>query len=88
VTDRGRLVRADADAILPVTIGTAVWALVLVALLLGRSTLDANGTTWWLGAAAVGLVSGIGGIAFLRWRRVRTAGRSAAATPAGPADQE
>jgi hypothetical protein len=72
----GRLERSDADAILPVAIGTAAWGLVLAVLLLARDSLEANGTTWWMGAALVGLVSGLGGLVFLRWRRRRAARRS------------
>lgn len=69
----GRLERSDSDALLPVAIGTVAWIVVLVGLLLAKPTLDANGTTWWIGAAAVGVVSGAGGIVFLRWRRRRSA---------------
>lgn len=76
----GRLEQSDSDAILPVSVGTLVWAVVLVGLLVARPTLDANGTTWWIGAAAVGVVSGAGGVVFLRWRRQRAARRAAAAS--------
>jgi hypothetical protein len=67
--DSDRLTRSDADGLLPVSIGTAIWAVVLVALLLSRSALEANGTSWWIGVAVVGLVSGVGGVVFLRWRQ-------------------
>lgn len=76
----GRLEQSDSDAILPVSVGTVVWAVVLVGLLVARPTLDENGTTWWIGAAAVGVVSGAGGVIFLRWRRQRAARRAAAAS--------
>jgi hypothetical protein len=76
----GRLEQSDTDAILPVSIGTVVWALLLIGLLVMRSTLDENGTTWWIGAAAVGVVSGVGGVLFLRWRKGRAARRSGPAT--------
>lgn len=66
-----RIEQSDSDAILPVSIGTAAWALVLVGLVLARQSLDDNGTTWWIGAAAVGVVSGLGGLLFLRWRKRR-----------------
>lgn len=72
----GRLEQSDSDAILPVSIGTAVWAVLLVGLLISKSTLDANGTTWWIGAAAVGVVSGVGGLVFLRWRKRRAMRRA------------
>lgn len=73
-----RLDEADADAILPISIGTVVWAVLLVGLLVARPTLEQNGTTWWIGAAAVGVVSGAGGVVFLRWRKRRALRRSAA----------
>jgi hypothetical protein len=72
-----RLRQSDSDAILPVSIGTGAWIVVLVGLLVAKPTLDANGTTWWIGAAVVGIVSGLGGLVFLRWRRGRMARRSA-----------
>jgi hypothetical protein len=75
---RGRWQQSDSDAILPVSIGTVVWALLLVGLLVAKPTLDANGTSWWIGAALVGLVSGLGGLVFLRWRRGRMRGGDAA----------
>ncbi len=59
--------RSDADAIVPVAIGTAAWAVVLVVLVLRRA--DLAGQQWWIGAAAVGVLSGVGGLIFLRWRR-------------------
>ena len=62
---------SDADALLPVGIGTVVWAVVLVTLIVQRGTLDAQGRSWWLGVATVGLVSGLGGLAFLAWRKHR-----------------
>ena len=66
-----RLSESDTDAILPVSIGTAVWAIVLVGLLVARSTLAENGTTWWIAVAAIGLLSGLIGLVFLRWRKGR-----------------
>lgn len=75
----GRLEQSDADAILPVGIGTLVWAVLLVVLLVAKPALDENGTTWWIGAAAFGLVSGAGGVLFLRWRRRRSMRRSSTA---------
>jgi hypothetical protein len=72
-----RFSQSDTDAILPVTLGTLAWTILLVVLLLLRSTLDERGTTWWIGAAAVGVVSGVGGILFLRWRKGRMSARSA-----------
>jgi hypothetical protein len=68
---QSRLARSDSDAVLPVSIGTVVWIVVLIAMILFRSTLDESGRGWWLGVAAVGVVTGLGGVVFLRWRRGR-----------------
>jgi ABC-type nickel/cobalt efflux system permease component RcnA len=73
VTVSDRLAEADEDAILPVSIGTTVWLVVLVVLLFQRDALDAHGTGWWIGAAAAGLITGAGGVLFLRWRKSRSA---------------
>ncbi len=83
-----RLDDSDSDAILPISIGTAVWTVLLVGLLVARTTLEENGTTWWIGAAAVGVVSGVGGVIFLRWRKRRAMQRSAAAPAGDVAGQE
>ncbi|MBI1351937.1 MAG: DUF2530 domain-containing protein [Actinomycetales bacterium] len=66
-----RLRRSDADGILPVSIGTAVWLGVLLVLLVSWSRLEGDGTLWWIGAAVVGVLSGSLGLVFLRWRRGR-----------------
>jgi hypothetical protein len=70
-----RLVESDDDAILPVSLGTLVWLVVLVVLLFQRPTLEEHGSTWWIATAAVGVVSGAGGIVFLRWRKRRSTSR-------------
>lgn len=71
--------RSDDDAILPVSLGTAAWAVILVVLLTQRTRLDEAGTQWWIGAAAVGVISGALGVVFLRWRRGRMDRRGAGA---------
>ncbi len=70
-----RFEQSDEDAILPVSIGTGVWLVVLVVLVALRDRLVESGTTWWIGAAAVGVVSGALGVVFLRWRRRRAQAR-------------
>ena len=75
----GRLSESDSDGILPVAIGTVAWAVVLAGLVVARPALEENGTTWWIGAAAAGLISGCGGLLFLRWRRGRAVRRDARA---------
>lgn len=72
----GRLEDSDADGILPVAIGTALWAVALVVLIAMRPRLEEAGATWWIGAAAVGLASGVVGLGFLSWRKRRQALRS------------
>ncbi len=69
--ERTRLQESDADGILPVAIGTAAWAVVLVVLLVSWTRLDADGQLWWIGVAVVGLVSGALGLVFLGWRKRR-----------------
>ena len=56
---------------MPVAIGTGVWFALLLVLLAMRGRLEESGTTWWIGAAAVGLISGALGLVFLRWRVLR-----------------
>lgn len=72
----GRLEESDADGILPVAIGTALWAVALVVLVAMRGSLEESGATWWIGAAVVGLVSGVVGLGFLNWRKRRQALRA------------
>lgn len=66
-----RAARSDADGVLPVAIGTIAWGVGLIALLLMRGRLAESGSSWWIGVATVGLVSGLGGLVFLTWRRRR-----------------
>jgi hypothetical protein len=47
-------------------IGTVVWTVALVAALLDRAALRDSGRGWWIGCAAVGVLLGLFGIAFLR----------------------
>ncbi len=64
--------QSDADGILPVAIGTAAWAVALVVLLLLRPSF-AEIDALVIGVAAVGLLSGLLGLLFLRWRKRRHA---------------
>ena len=77
---------------MPVSIGTAVWAVALVGLVIAKPRLDESGTTWIIGVAVVGLLSGLIGLLFLRWRKERAGRRrGTAAGPAGgtaPSGQE
>lgn len=59
---------------LPVVFGVIAWAVALVFLALSYEQLAAAGTTWWYGACAVGLISGLLGIVYIRYRRRREGG--------------
>lgn len=63
--------RSDSDAVLPVVIGTVVWAVALIVLIVLRPQLEENGSTWWIGVAVVGLITGLLATAFLTRRRRR-----------------
>lgn len=63
--------RSDADAVLPVAIGTALWGVALVVLVLLRPRLEESGSTWWISVAVVGLITGLLATAFLVRRRRR-----------------
>jgi hypothetical protein len=69
VSDEG--IQKNEGALLPITIGTAVWAVLGVGLLIGRAAIPA-GNEWWLATCAVAVVSGLGGILYLRRRARRT----------------
>lgn len=69
------------NALLPVTLGTAVWLVAGLILLLLRDQPIMQGRSWWLGVCAVGAISGIGGVVYLRFRRVRDARRAARQVP-------
>ena len=57
---------------LPVAIGTAIWAVALVVLVVAR---DALTEPAWIAAAGVGVVSGLLGIPYLRHRARRVQAR-------------
>ena len=62
------------DALVPIILGTVTWAIAAVVLLFVRDSLKTAGTTWWFGACAVGIISGLGGIAYVLYRRRREGG--------------
>ena len=68
---------SDEDAIVPVAIGTVIWAVALIVLLIAKPRLDDSGTSWVIGVAVVGLLSGLIGLVFLRWRKARAQRRRA-----------
>jgi hypothetical protein len=59
----------QADAVLPVTVGTIAWAVALVVLLPFHSRLAAAGTGWWIWVCVTGVVLGLLGSAWVRRRR-------------------
>jgi hypothetical protein len=66
-----RATKSDTDGILPGVVGTALWVLALVVLVASSGRLEEAGVSWWIGVAVCGLVSGLGGLAFLTWRKRR-----------------
>lgn len=63
--------RAKDDALVAVSAGTITWLVVGAALLVLRERIP-QGSEWWLGTCAVAVMSGVGGILYLRRRRRRT----------------
>ena len=59
----------QSDAVLPVTVGTALWAVSFIALLPFRSRLQADGTDWWLWVCLAGFGLGVLGSLWVRRRR-------------------
>ena len=59
---------------MPIILGTVTWVIAAVVLLFVRDSLETAGTTWWFGACAVGIISGLGGIAYVLYRRRREGG--------------
>ncbi len=65
---------SNGDALTPIVIGTVAWVIAGFVLVLLRDSLAAAGTTWWFGACAAGVISGLGGIAYVLYRRRREGG--------------
>ncbi len=57
------------NAFLPVVVGTIAWAVALVITWLLREQIGGR----WAATCAVAVICGLGGIAYLRWRRWRIA---------------
>lgn len=66
-----RAARSDVDGILPGAVGTALWGVALVIVIAYSGPLEEAGSSWWIRVAVCGLVSGLGGLVFLTWRRRR-----------------
>ena len=57
-------------------VGTGIWALLLVAALLARGSLEDSGRGWWVWTAVAGIVIGLWGTGYV-WRRDARARRPA-----------
>jgi len=66
----------DVDAVRTVRIGTALWAVGLVAALVFRDSLEDHGRGWWLWTCVAGVLLGFAGIVITTRRRSRLARRS------------
>ena len=62
--------RQKDDALVAVTTGTVIWVAAGLVLLVLRDRIDPGGE-WWLWTCVVAVVSGFGGILYLRRRRKR-----------------
>ena len=63
--------REKDDALVAVSTGTAIWFIVGCVLLALRDRIE-PGSEWWLWTCLVAVVSGLGGILYLRRRRQRS----------------
>lgn len=59
----------DVDGVRSVAVGTVLWVVALVVLLLVRDRLEDNGTTWWIWTCVAGAGLGLLGLAYTRRRR-------------------
>lgn len=63
----------DVDAVRTVQIGTALWAVALVATLIFRDQLHDDGREWWIWTCVAGVILGLMGIIITIRRRKRIA---------------
>ena len=62
--------QTDDNAFVPIAIGTASWLVAGVALLIARGSVPTD-ARWWIGSCAVGFVSGVGGLVYVKRRSGR-----------------
>lgn len=67
----GALEKADRDAVLPAIVGTMVWALGLLVLVVFRDRLIEQDCGWWLGVGVIGLITGLAFSLYVIRRRGR-----------------
>ncbi|HEV7207935.1 MAG TPA: DUF2530 domain-containing protein [Mycobacteriales bacterium] len=61
----------DTDGIVVVSVGTALWLVALIVLLVLHDRLNSAGHLWWIPTAAVGFGLGLAGIGYCLRRRSR-----------------
>lgn len=61
----------DRTAIPAVIVGTIAWIVALLSVTLTQGIGMPGTGVWWWGVTAIGTVSGVVGLIFLRWRRSR-----------------
>jgi ABC-type nickel/cobalt efflux system permease component RcnA len=79
----------QADAVVPVTVGTVAWAVALVVMLPFHARMKAAGTDWWIWVCVTGLVFGLLGCWWVRRRRsaYRRAGAASDSAPSSAPDR-
>jgi hypothetical protein len=73
--DAAPLEPLDVDGVGAIMAGTIAWGVALVACLLLRDRLAADGHGWWVGACLAGFLLGLPGLWFVRRRRAAYAAR-------------
>jgi Protein of unknown function (DUF2530) len=64
-----QLAPLDVDGVGAVVMGTVLWAVALVVLLVLRPSLEASDSQWWIWVALTGTLLGIPGLAYTTRRR-------------------
>ena len=65
----GEVAPLDVDGVRAVSIGTALWAVALVACLVFTDRLRDDGHLWWTATCACGVALGLAGLAYVLRRR-------------------
>lgn len=59
----------DVDGVTAFAVGTVLWLIALVVLLIGRDSLLTDDTQWWIWVCVVGVLIGVGGLLYSTRRR-------------------